>query len=362
MFRLASSTVVLPFTNLSNDPGQQYFADGITDDVTTDLSRLAHVLVISRNTAFTYRNSPIDTKRIGRELGVRYVLEGSVRRVGNQVRVNTQLIDAETDTHLWAERFDRDAGDLFAVQDEITGRIAIALDLEMVAAEAARPAAHPDALDCILRGRAAKSMPPSAENYAEAINQFERALTLDPQSIDAQSLLATALVNRILDFRSWAAQGDLGRAEQLAARAVAASPRRPLAHFANGQVLRLRGRYAEAIHEYETVLALNRNWVAALAHIGRCKIFLGLLEEAILAQEEAIRLSPRDPSIWNWYFRIGQACLLQSRIDQAVAWLEKARSAQSGAAVPSPLSSLRLCPQGRQRARHRRTPRSTPAE
>jgi tetratricopeptide (TPR) repeat protein len=169
------------------------------------------------------------------------VLEGSVRRVGSQVRVNTQLIDAESDTHLWAQRFDRDAGDLFAVQDEITGRIAIALDLEMVAAEAARPAAHPDALDCILRGRAAKS------------------------------------------------------AEQLAARAVAALPRSPLAHFAKGQVLRVRGRYAEAIHEYETVLALNRNWVAALAHIGRCKIFLGLLEEAILAQEEAIASVPAIP-------------------------------------------------------------------
>jgi tetratricopeptide (TPR) repeat protein len=228
---------------------------------------------------------------------------------------------------LWAERFDHDAGDLFAVQDEITSRIAIALDIEMVAAEAARPAAHPDALDCILRGRAAKSMPPSTENYAEAINQFERALTLDPRSADAQSLLATTLVDRILDFRSCAAQGDLGRAEQLAARAVAASPRIPLAHFAMGQVFRVRGHYAEAIHEYETVLALDRNRVGALAAIGRCKIFLGLLEEAILAQEESIRLSPRDPYIGIWYFRIGQAYLLQSRIDQAVAWLEKARTA-----------------------------------
>jgi tetratricopeptide (TPR) repeat protein len=259
------------------------------------------------------------------------VLQGSVRRIGSQVRVNTQLIDAETDAHLWAERFDHDAGDLFAVQDEITSRIAIALNLEMVAAETARPAEHPDALDCTLRGRAAVSMPSSAENYAEAINQFERALRLDPRSADAQSLLAATLVGRILDFRSCAGQGDLGRAEQLAARAVAASPRSPLAHLAKGQVLRVRGRYAEAIQEYETVLALNRNWVAALAHIGRCKIFLGLLEKAILAQKECIRLSPRDPSIWNWYFRIGQACLLQSRIDQAVAWLAKARSAN-----PSP--------------------------
>ena len=122
------SIVVLPFANLSNDPEQQYFADGITEDLTTDLSRIADMFVISRNTAFTYRDKPVDTKQIGRELGVRYVLEGSVQRSGNQVRVNAQLIDAETDAHLWAERFDRDMGDLFALQNEITSRIAIALE------------------------------------------------------------------------------------------------------------------------------------------------------------------------------------------------------------------------------------------
>ena len=146
---------MLPFANLSDDPEQQYFADGITEDLTTDLSRIADMFVISRNTAFTYRNKPVDTKQIGRELGVRYVLEGSVRRSGNQVRVNAQLIDAETDAHLWAERFDRDMGDLFALQNEITSRIAVALNLELIAAEAARPTEHPDALDYILRGRAA---------------------------------------------------------------------------------------------------------------------------------------------------------------------------------------------------------------
>ena len=138
--------MVLPFANLSNDPEQQYFADGITEDLTTDLSRIADMFVISRNTAFTYRNKPVDTKQIGRELGVRYVLEGSVRRSGNQIRVNAQLIDAETDAHLWAERFDRDTDDLFAVQDEITSRIAIALGSELVLAEVARPIEHPDAL------------------------------------------------------------------------------------------------------------------------------------------------------------------------------------------------------------------------
>src|ERR1700722_16095443 len=125
------SIVVLPFANLSSDPEQQYFADGITEDVTTDLSRIAHMFVISRNTAFTYRNKPVDTKQIGRELGVRYVLEGRVRRSGNQVRVTAQLIDAETDTHLWAERFDGNTSDLFALQDEVTSRIAIALNLEL---------------------------------------------------------------------------------------------------------------------------------------------------------------------------------------------------------------------------------------
>ncbi len=163
------SIVVLPFTNLSDDREQQYFADGITEDLTTDLSRLADMLVISRNTAITYRGKPVGTKQIGRELCVRYVLEGSVRRSGNQLRVNAQLIDAETDAHLWAERFDRDTGSLFALQNEITGRIAVELNLELIASEAARPTEQPDAFDYILRGRAAGLKPKTRENHAEAM-------------------------------------------------------------------------------------------------------------------------------------------------------------------------------------------------
>jgi TolB-like protein/class 3 adenylate cyclase len=164
------SIVVLPFANLSNDPEQQYFADGITEDVTTDLSRLANMFVISRNTAFTYRNKPIDTKQIARELGVRYVLEGSVRRSGNQLRVTAQLIDAATDSHLWAERLDRDTEDLFALQDEIVSRLANALGVELIAAEVSRLAEHPDTLDYILRGRAALLKPRTPDIYREAIN------------------------------------------------------------------------------------------------------------------------------------------------------------------------------------------------
>jgi adenylate cyclase len=192
------SIVVLPFANLSNDPQQQYFADGITEDLMTDLARLADMLVISRNTAFTYRNKRVDTKQIGRELGVRYLLEGSVRRSGNRVRVNAQLIDADTDAHLWAERFDGDTGNLFAVQDGITSRIAIALNTTLVTAEATRPTENPDALDYILRARTAGWRSPSRDKYAEEIGLFERALVLDPRSVGASSSLAGALMSRVM--------------------------------------------------------------------------------------------------------------------------------------------------------------------
>ena len=259
------SIVVLPFANLSDDTEQQYFADGITEDLTADLSRIEGSFVISRNTAFTYRNKPIDTKQIGHELGVRYVLEGSVRRSGKQVRVNVQLIDAETDAHLWAERFDRDTSDLFALQDEITSRIAVTLNLELIVAEADRPTERPDALDYIFRGRAAYSKPASPEKYAEAISLFERAVAINPRSVDAKSWMAYALVARALDDMTETAAADIERAQALIEQALAASPRNPLAHFAKGQLLRFQRRWEDAVPEYETVIAFNRNLVGAIA-------------------------------------------------------------------------------------------------
>jgi adenylate cyclase len=320
------SIVVLPFANLSNDPEQQYFADGITEDLTTDLSRLADTLVISRNTAFTYQGKRVDTRQIGRELGVRYVLEGSVRRSGNQIRINAQLIDAETDAHLWAERFDGDTSDLFSLQDEITSRIAVALNLELLSAEAARPTERPDVLDYILRGRAAWNKPPTRERDAEVRSLYEHALALDPRSVDAQSWLAGELAGHVMRGLSDSPAAEIKRAENLAAQALAISPRSPLAHLAKAQVLRAQRRYEEAIPEYETVLAFNRNSPFAIAALGECKLWTGSFDEAILLQEQAIRLSPRDPIIGAFYLRIGTAHMLQSRPDEAIPWLERARS------------------------------------
>jgi hypothetical protein len=194
---------------------------------------------------------------------VRYALEGSVRRSGNQIRVNAQLIDAETDAHLWAERFDGDTSDLFALQDEVTSRIAIALDLELISAEAARPTRHPGALDYFLRGRAAFNKPPSPEKYTESIGLYEQALALDARSVEVQSELARALMARVVAFMSDTPAADITRAEELAGKALAASPRSPAAHFAKAQVLRAQRRWEEAILEYESTLASNRNWVRA---------------------------------------------------------------------------------------------------
>jgi adenylate cyclase len=258
---------------------------------------------------------------------VRYVLEGSVQQSGGQIRVNAQLIDAETDTHLWAERFDQDVSDVLALENEIISRIAIALNLELTSREAARPADDPDALDYILRGRAAMSKPRSRDNFAEAIGLFEHASALDPNSTEAQSLLATNLVGRMLDFGSSSEAVVIRRADELATRAVAASTNNALAHFAKGDALRAQRRCAEAIPEYEAALALNRNAVQALATIGRCKIYIGSIEEGIAVQQKAISLSPQNPWTWIWYFRIGEGHLAQSRIDDAILWLEKARNA-----------------------------------
>jgi TolB-like protein/DNA-binding winged helix-turn-helix (wHTH) protein/cytochrome c-type biogenesis protein CcmH/NrfG len=328
------SIVVLPFKNLSNDPEQQYFVDGVTEDLTTDLSRIAGSFVISRNTAFTYKGKSVDAKQIGRELGVRYVLEGSVQRSGKRVRVNAQLIDAATDAHVWGERFERDIGDLFALQNEVTGRIANAFNLALINAEARRPTEQPDVMDYIFRGLAEWNKPASRETRDETIALFEHALAVDPHSAQAQSFLASAITSRAIDGMSTSEAADIARAEGLVEQALASSPNSALAHYAKAQVLRakfqdlgMQNQCDAAIFEYETVLASYPNWTAALWGLASCKFYTGSIEDAVPLAEQTIRLSPHDPNIWFPYWQIGRTRLLQSRIDEAIGWLEKARSA-----------------------------------
>jgi TolB-like protein/Flp pilus assembly protein TadD len=330
------SIVVLPFKSLSSDPEQDYFADAVTEDLTTNLSRVAGLFVISRGTAFTHKGKALDAKQVGRELGVRYVLEGSVRKLGARIRINTQLIATETSAYLWSERFDRDAADLFALQDEITGRIAIELNLQLVTAEAARPTDHLTALDYFLRGQAANLAPNSRARYARTIGFFEQALALDPQSLVIRCRLAAQLSGRVMDWMSDAPAADIARAQALAEEAMA-TPREPLAHYARAQVLRALGRWNEAAVEYESSIGYDRNQVV-YASLAQCRLFAGAIEETIPLLEHAMRLSPRDSEIGPVYGRVGLVHLLQSRIDQAISWLERARGAAP--AYPAPHSYL----------------------
>ena len=212
------SIVVLPFTSFSSDPDQQFFADGITDDLTTALSGIPNSFVISLNTASIYRHKPTDTKQIGRELGIRYVVEGGVHRWGNYVRVNARLIDAETDAQLWAQSFDGDSDDPSGLQNDITGRLYVALNAELLAAEAARPTEHPDALDYILRGRLASMKAISRARYGESIPLYERALELAPDYVEAQAGLANTLIQRVGSGMSASPAADIARAEGLVRR------------------------------------------------------------------------------------------------------------------------------------------------
>jgi adenylate cyclase len=321
------SVIVLPFSNLSDDPQKQYFADGITEDLTTDLSRIGDSFVISRTTAFTFKDKPVSAKEIGQQLGVRYVLEGSVQPLGRQIRVNAQLIEAQTESHVWSQRYDRDVANLSDLQTDITNQIAGALRLVLVRAEASRTSNNPDAADLILQGRAVLLKPLTLDGYSDAIRLFEQALALDPNSPEAQALLASTLANRTLDQSIDTKDADLKRADQLVSRVLAANPDYVPGHYAQGSIYRARGQWAAAAQEYEAIIARNDSEANALHFLGQCRLFTGAIDEVIPLEQKAIHLDPLDPQIAYKYARIGLVYLLQSRADDAVVWLEKARYA-----------------------------------
>jgi len=325
------SIVVLPFANLSNDPEQEYFADGITDDLTTDLSRISGCFVIARNTAFTCKGKSIDAKEIGRELGVRYVLVGSVRRADDRVRVNVQLINAETGAHLWADRFDTDRANVEGVQNEITGRLAQSLSLELMEAVdrriAQESAIDPDAQALVLRGWAWYYRATSAVTVREAQLAFEQALEIDRSSVDAKIGLATVLARKLAEGWSPPRLEDQAHAERLLLEVLEGDTNRPAAHYAMGMLRRVQNRLAEARIEFETTIALDRNHARSYFRLGQTLMYLGRPEAGIPHIEKAIRLNPRDPNIARPYANLGLCHLLLGQVDKAINLLRQARAA-----------------------------------
>jgi adenylate cyclase len=324
------SIVVLPFANLSNDPEQEYFADGITDDLTTDLSRIADSFVIAHNTALTYKGKPVDAKQVGHELGVRYVLEGSVRRAGDQVQVNAQLIDAETGAHLWADRFDTNRQNLPEAQNEITGRLARTLHLELGEAVGRRieqeKVVDPDARDFAMRGWALFYRPFSVANRREAQRAFEQALEIDARSVDARIGVALVLATNVGDGWSSSVEQDKVRAEQLLLEALERDANRSMAHYAMAILRRLQNRLAESQIEFETAIALDRNNARAIYQLGSTLLFRGKPDAGIPYIEKAVRLNPHDPNRGNFYATLGMCHLVLAHLDEAIDLLRKARA------------------------------------
>jgi TolB-like protein/class 3 adenylate cyclase len=320
------SMVVLPFANIGGDPEQEHFVDGVTESLTTDLSRIRGAYVVARNTAFAYKGKPLDVKTIGRELNVRYVLEGSVQHGGSRMRLNVQLIDAESGNHLWAERFDKPLADLFDMQDEIVARLAGALNAQLAAAEARRAerAPTPDSMDLYFQGMAWVNKGVTPDNVAQARRLFDRALTADPDNVDA--LIGSAAADAVEGVLLFVPDpmADFAAAEGKLTKALSSVPDHALGHMWLGFVNIFTRRAAQGIAECEHALALDRNLASAHAYIGTGKTLIGCAEEAEAHVGEALRLSPRDTMAYRWMNIAGIAKLYLRSYEQAVAWFRRA--------------------------------------
>ena len=323
------SIVVLPFANIGGDPEQDYFVDGVTESLTTDLSRISGSFVIGRHTAFTFKGKAVDLKQIGRELNVRYVLEGSVQRGGNRLRVNVQLIDAETGNHLWAERFDKPVADLFDMQDEIVSRLANALGTQLVAAEARRSerALHVDAMDLFFQGVASLYKGITPAHMLQAQTFFERALALDPENADVLVGSLAVDLARGLHFFTDDGAPLIEAAGAKLNRVLSMAPEHAPAHMFMGLLLSATKRATQGIAECERALALDRNLANAHAFIGWAKHLLGRGIETERHVNEALRLSPRDIMAYSWMSYVGSAKMQLEAYDEAVAWFRRSNEA-----------------------------------
>jgi class 3 adenylate cyclase/TolB-like protein/Flp pilus assembly protein TadD len=326
------SIVVLPLLNLSGEH-DDYIVDGLTENLTTDLSaHIPDLLVISRNSAFTYKGKDVDVGQIGREFRVHYVLEGSVQRSGNQLRVNAQLVDAENGMHLWAARFDGDRTDLFAIQDQITGRIANSLGSELIriaAREAEKRRTNPDAQDFVMRGKAALLQSESPEGLHEAESLFRHATKIDSANVGALIGIASTLMTQVLAFdRNQGVPVDekINEATELIEKALTLDPTSSEAHTVRGLIFQAQRRNTEAAREYEIAISLDRNNARARDLMGQVVTYLGDPEKAIPLYEEAIRISPRDTDNLGMLLHLSVAHILLRHDDAAIEWCLKARA------------------------------------
>jgi adenylate cyclase len=320
------SIAVLPFTNMSGDPEQEYFSDGITEDIITALSRLPWFFVIARNSTFAYKGKAVDVRQLGRDLGVQYLLEGSVRKSGQRLRITSQLLDATSGNHLWSERYDRELTDMFTLQDEITQRVAASIEPKLVAAEGARAQQRStdelDAWDLVARALVHFWKLTAAES-GSAVAILRQAVKRHPDYGPAHSLLAFAML--LSGWMGWTSAGsDRELASGLARRAAQLDDSDPWAHFSLGFLALTSRRVDEAIRYFEAALDLNPNFAAALDFCAYALAFDGRSEEAIRRSEQALRMSPRDP--FNTYVcgGIAAAHYVAHRYEDAIKWIREA--------------------------------------
>ncbi len=329
------SIAVLPFDNMSGDPDQEFFADGIAEDIITQLSKFRSLFVIARNSSFSFKGQALDIKEVGQKLGVRYVVEGSVRRAGNRVRITAQLIDAVADAHLWAEHYDRELDDIFAVQDEVTQAIVTAIEPTLGSAELERarrvPTGKLDAWEAFQRGLWHVFRYKRDDN-AKAQEFFRRATEIDGGFAPAHAGLAyTLFLSVMLGFGDDPAL-SVAAAYEAAQRAVALDPDDAFCQMTIGRIHEMTGAHDAAISAYEKALALNPNDASAHYLMGWALVFSERPEEGLQYVDDAIRLSPRDPRLWGFLTSKGMAFIAMARFEEALAWCRKA-TAQPNAGV-----------------------------
>jgi adenylate cyclase len=319
------SIAVLPFENMSGDPEQEYFSDGITEDIITELSKISGLFVIARHSSFVYKQEPVSVRQVGRELGVRYVLDGSVRKAGNRLRITAQLVDSVSEHHLWADRYDRDLEDIFTIQDEVARKVTDALEVALTHGESKRLAQPPtenlETYDLYLRARRA-TWPPSRHNIHSAVTDYERVIEFDPNF--AGGYAGKSMLHSMSTWLGYSAdrEADIATAFELARHAVALDPDLAQSHSALGFAYAASGQHDEAIAAARRAVELQPGDADSHAFYGRCLRQAGFGDEACAEARTAMRLDPQYVE-GPYLFQLGRAAFLAERYEESMQAFER---------------------------------------